>query len=237
MVQELALLLLACCQLAGATTYTVNPAQSTSTIQRIITRALARGTVSFTAGTYNITAPIALKCGLTYTGPVANPATAILNRSSSGVGSSSGIFTLNSGAGGTSNPCTQATVIQYFNFSGAQTGIRVTTSYTNLTIQYNQFTDLPGGPFATGIVFYAGSGSTPVNSVLSNTTITHNQIGDINSCVSPTNIMRYTTSPDVERGACNGIVFFTSINGLTVTYNNFYRVAEGVHVNRLLLDE
>jgi hypothetical protein len=43
--------------------------------------------------------------------------------------------------------------------------------------------------------------------------------------------MTDTDSPEDYEGACNGIVFYTSINGLTITHNNFYHVAEGVHVN------
>ena len=43
--------------------------------------------------------------------------------------------------------------------------------------------------------------------------------------------MADTDSPEDYEGACNGIVMFTSINGLAVTYNNFYHLAEGVHIN------
>ena len=232
MIKGLALLLLACCQLAGASTYTVNPAQSTSTIQRIITRALAGDTVSFTAGTYTMSARLSLKCGVTYTGPVAVPATAILNGASAGVSTSNGLFTLNTGSGYV-NPCTAATTIEYLNFSGATIGIYVNTSFTNLTIQYNQCTNVPGNTTLTAcMVFSAGSGNTtPRNSVLSNTTITHNQMGDANSCISPTNVMADVDSPEDYNGACNGMVFFSSINGLTISYNNIYHVAEGVHIN------
>ncbi len=69
MTKGLALLLLAFCPLAGATTYTVTPAQSTSTIQAVIYRASPGDTVAFTAGTYKIARRLFLKCGVTYTGP------------------------------------------------------------------------------------------------------------------------------------------------------------------------
>jgi hypothetical protein len=67
--------------------------------------------------------------------------------------------------------------------------------------------------------------------MLTNTTISHNTFGDSASCTSPMNAMTRFASPEDYQGACNGIVFFTSIDGLTITYNNFYHVAEGVHIN------
>ncbi len=43
--------------------------------------------------------------------------------------------------------------------------------------------------------------------------------------------MADTDSPEDYEGACNGIVMFTSVSGLTVTNNVFLHVAEGVHIN------
>ena len=75
----MALLLLAICPVAGATTYNIQAGQNTSTIQRVISGASRGDTVSFAAGTYNITSSLKLKCGVTYTGPLATLPTAILN--------------------------------------------------------------------------------------------------------------------------------------------------------------
>ncbi|MDT7813135.1 MAG: hypothetical protein QOJ42_3051 [Acidobacteriaceae bacterium] len=97
----LALFLLAICPVAGATTYTVKAGQSSSTIQRVIRGVSAGDTVSFDAGTYTITRGLDLKCGVTYTGPVATPATAIL---ASTTGQANAIFNLYSGTGYV-NPC------------------------------------------------------------------------------------------------------------------------------------
>jgi hypothetical protein len=229
MTKGLALLLLAFCPLAGATTYTVNPAQRTSTIQTIISRSLAGDTISFTAGTYKITARLVLKCGVTYTGPVATPATAIL---ASSMGEQSSIFYLYSNPDLT-NPCTQPTTIEYLAFMNSG-GIHVQTSFTTLNILHNQFGNLPccNSSVADQAIFF-DSGTTTSNtaSMLTNTTISHNTFGDSTSCTSPINAMTDLESPEKYEGACNGIVFFTSINGLTITYNNFYHVAEGVHIN------
>ena len=229
MTKGLALLLLACCQLAGATTYTVTPAQSTSKIQAVIARASAGDTISFTAGTYKIGDTLTLKCGVTYTGAVATPATAIL---SSTMGEHGTIFSLSSKSDLTS-PCTQTTTIEYLDFLNSG-GIYVRTSFTNLNILHNQFGNLPccNNNFVDQAIFFGG-GETTSNTaaMLTNTTISHNTFGDSTSCTAPMNAMTRTISPEDYQGACNGIVFFTSINGLTITYNNFYHLAEGVHIN------
>jgi hypothetical protein len=228
MTKGLALFLLACCLPADATTYTVNPAQSISTIQRIITRAFAGDTISFAAGTYTITGGLSLKCGVTYTGPVATPATAILSSTFSQLGS---IFSLNPGSG-YANPCTQPTTIEYLNFQNSG-GIYVKTSFTNLKIQYNQFTNLPccnGGPSNAGIYFDGGQSTSNTAQRLTDTLIQWNTFGDINSCTSPTNSMTNTNSPENNQGNCNGIIADTTIDGLTVEHNNFFHIGEGVHL-------
>lgn len=214
---------------ANAATHVITTAQSTATIQSTITGSAVGDIISFSAGTYALTAPLTLKCGLSYTGPVATPATVIIT--SAGTGASTGAFNLYSNSD-LSNPCTQATSIQYFNFKSNTTGIFVQTSFTNLTVANNQFTNIPGSTNQTaGMVVQSGTTTSNTASTLSNTTFTRNQFGDSNSCISPTNVMTDTHSPEDYEGACNGIVFFTSINGLTLTYNNFLHVAEGVHIN------
>ena len=81
----------------GGPTINVDSSMSTSALQSTISSAPSCALVVFAAGTYNITAPITLKCGVTYAGPVANPATAILNATFSR--ESATIFRLYSGSG------------------------------------------------------------------------------------------------------------------------------------------
>ena len=138
MTKRLALLLLAICPVASATTYNINAGQTSSMIQRVIAGAARGDTISFAAGTYNIASSLKLKCGITYTGPVATPATAILNATFTR--ESAMIFNLYSGTA-YANPCTQPTTIQYFNFENTG-GIYVQTSFTNITITHNQFTNM-----------------------------------------------------------------------------------------------
>lgn len=214
---------------ANAATHVVTNAQSTATIQSTITSAPVGDIISFSGGTFALTAPLTLKCGLTYTGPAVMPNTAILTAAGTNQGVGAVNLLSNSDL---SVPCTQPTVIEYLNFKSNVTGIFVQASFTNLTIIHNQFTNIPGSQSQTAaMVFESGNTTSNTASTLLNSVITQNQIGDANSCTSPTNVMADTHSPEDYEGACNGIVFFTSINGLTITYNNFLHVAEGVHIN------
>jgi hypothetical protein len=66
--------------------------------------------------------------------------------------------------------------------------------------------------------------SSPKCDVLTNTTITYNQIGDQTPCTSPANVMVVTGGPGYN---CAGIQFYASLSGVTVEYNNFVHLEEG----------
>ena len=106
----IAILLVTSCALAQASTYRVSPEQSYSAIQRVISSASPGDTISFSAGKYNASSGFELKCGVTYTGPVAAPPTAVL--SASFARGSKDIFNLASG-------CKSPTTIQYLWFQNA----------------------------------------------------------------------------------------------------------------------
>src|ERR1700728_3893121 len=112
------------CALAHAAIYRVRPEQSYSAIQRVISSASPGDTISFSPGTYNAPSGFELKCGVTYTGPVATPPTAVLLASFSR--GSKDIFNLAPG-------CKSPTTIQYLWFQNAG-GIFVITTNANLTI-------------------------------------------------------------------------------------------------------
>ena len=202
---------------------------SASTLQSTISSAPSCALVVFAAGTYNISAPITLKCGVTYTGPVANPATAILNATFSR--ESATIFRLYSGSG-RANPCTQPTSVDYFNFENAG-GIYVQTSFTNLTISHNQFTNLPccnNSGTDSGIWFDGSGASNNTMAMLSNTTVTWNVIGaDSNSCETPTTgaMENWNGSMDVA-GNCTAMRVVSSVNGLIFENNRTVHIGEGV---------
>ncbi|HET6218627.1 MAG TPA: hypothetical protein VFE27_16510 [Acidobacteriaceae bacterium] len=231
MTKRLALLLLVICPVAGATTYNVNAGQTSSMIQRVIGGAARGDTVSFAAGTYNITSRLKLKCGVTYTGPIATPATAILNATFPR--ESAMIFNLYSGSGW-ANPCTQPTTIEYFNFENTG-GIYVQTSFTNITITHNQFTNMAccnNPAFDSGIYFDGTQAAGNTTQVLSNATVTWNIFGaDQNSCESPTTgaMENWDGSMDVA-GNCTAVRIMSSVNGLVYEYNKTVHIGEGVGI-------
>lgn len=255
MIKQLLIALMILAPMASASTINVNAGMSTATIQGLINSGVTGSdTISFAAGHYNLTAPLSIKCGLTYTGPViggrfpnANQ-TAIIDGSAliaSSVPNVNGDFTLQSGAG-LASPCTQQTTIQYFNFFHSLTAINVQTSYSNLVIQFNACTSMPGGragdtdPVAVtqSVCISWNSGTTTSNtaSAVHTSTVDHNQLGDLASCISPINTMASAAtacngSCETDEGACNGMIFNTSIFGLNVTNNHFYHLGEGTHIN------
>lgn len=238
MIKRLLLFLLALTP-AGAATIPIHTSMTTAQIQTAISgAATGTDTVAFDAGTFNLTAGLILKCGVTYTGPVATPATAILHGSFAR--ESAIIFSLLN-PGFTSNPCTQATTIEYLDFDFAA-GIRVQTSFTNITITHNQFTNTPccNSQLNDTMLFFDGSqASTNSQQILGAATVTWNSFGDgVNSCETP----GYTGPPAVARpmeaqipvppqtgttidsttGACSGIRENGSVNGpVVIEFNSF----------------
>jgi hypothetical protein len=234
---------------AHASNCPISSGASTSTIQSAI-NSCASGTgntLTFAAGTYNITGTITVPCTtqLTITGPTTTPATAILSPSFT----NQPIFNL--------TDCTGIT-IEYITFTNTQSikfnldpgtwcgnGCLIThNQFTGLTAQLPSGSGGNAGPACdsgsgsqgncdsagdTALTFANTSGAgCPGCSFLTNTTISYNQFGDASSCLSPANVMAGTTYD--YGGNCAGIQFYTSINGVTVEYNNFIHVEEGFHV-------
>jgi Bacterial Ig-like domain (group 2)/Beta xylosidase C-terminal Concanavalin A-like domain len=197
---------------AQATTYTVNSSQSETTIQGVINGASLSDTVRFSAGTYNITSAYGLKCGITYTGPVANPATATITTTTVGIT----IFSLSGGCS------SGTTTIQYLQLDGAGPLYVDTSNYSNVAFNHNQVTGLPFEPGAGGAVSSVYFDGDNTNSV-SNITIEDNIFGDSNSC---------TAGLSTDDGTCAGVMFghIAFLTNLTVRYNIFYHLSEGIHL-------
>lgn len=198
----------------SSVTHPVNASQSESTIQGIVSAASAGDTISFAAGTYNWGSTLTVKCGLTYTGPVATPATAILNNTGGAI---------NIMHFGT---CTTQTTWQYLQFVGG--GIYGDISnHSNISYLHNQALSIPGDSVCgTGnetcenALFFDGNSGT--NNILSNLTIEYNTFGDANSCAS--------NMSGNHNGVCSGV--FTQVGTLTnITsrYNLFTHLEEGLH--------
>jgi hypothetical protein len=223
------------------TTVSIPSASSSFTIQRTINAAATGSTIVFSAGTYSINTPIEVPCSnnLVLTGPSATPATAILSATFVG----QPILSMSNCSGVT---------IEYLGFANTEgIGVRLDPgTWGGITISHNQFTHLAatgvsGGGANNGpdcanhgncdsientALLFASTRRTacPDCSTLTDTVITYNQFGDASSCLQPDDVM--TGSSYDYGGNCAGMEFFTSMNGVTVKWNNFVHLEEGFHV-------
>ena len=206
---------------AFGATYTV-PALNGASIQSTINTAFYAGsnnTVLLPAGIYNVGSAITVPCtnGLTITGPVATPATAVLNATFSG----NYIFNMSGCAGVT---------IEYLLFqANGGTGVGgmfvSNSNNSNISIVHNQVTGLPSDSAGNGssAVYLSGN----INSVDSNITIEYNTFGDATSCSA-------VFSGFDNNGTCAGLqTYVGDLENLTIQYNTFYHVSEGAHFNQI----
>jgi hypothetical protein len=223
---------------AFAATYTV-PAFTSASIQSTVNTAAGAGsgnTVFLPAGQYSISSTVNLPCNvnLTVTGPVANPATAVLSATASGYS----IF----GSGS----CTGITVtyLQFRNNSGIY--FSGNSNNSGIVITNNQFLNLPSQACTTGVttckqnytpgnsaVFLDGYLSSSVSNntlaqVTNNVTITNNTFGDATSCTAVFN------QADDNGGTCAGITMHTgTASNIFIRNNLFYHLEEPIHFSQL----
>ena len=193
----------------GGPTINLNAAMSQGTLKSRISSAPSCALIVFAAGTYNIFAPISIPCGVTITGPVASPATAILAAAYTG----NVIFAV--------SRCSTPVTIGYLHFENTG-GIYVTAPMSGITVTHNQFTNLPANHHQwtdMGIYFDGTSGGT-----ISNATITNNTFGDPSSCTAVMSL------DNDEGGLCNGIFFQGDLDGIVIENNIFTHLEEGFHV-------
>jgi chitobiase/beta-hexosaminidase-like protein/pectate lyase-like protein len=193
----------------GGPTINLNAAMSQSTLKGRISSAPNCALIVFAAGTYNILAPITIPCGVTITGPVASPATAILAAAYTG----NVIFAV--------SQCSRPVTIGYLHFENTG-GIYVIAPMSGITITHNQFTNLPANFHQwtdMGIYFDGTRGGT-----ISNAAITNNTFGDPSSCSAVMSVDRD------EGGVCNGIFFQGDLDGIAIENNIFTHLEEGFHV-------
>ncbi len=207
----------------GGPAINLNSGMSTSTIQSTISSAPSCALINFAGGTYNLTKPLTLKCGMTYTGLE-------VNRLSNGMVIPAVNLNSTFGLSGTifnfygPQSCTQTTTIQYLNFHGSD-GIYIQAPNENFLIQHNTFTGLlatNSGQNTAG-VFLDGPNQASVDKDI---TIQWNSFGDTSSCISPNNQFN-----QVNNGTCHALVVFASVNGIVFHNNNLFHLTEGVHWN------
>jgi hypothetical protein len=193
----------------GGPTINLNSGMSQSTLKNSISRAPDCALIVFAAGTYNILAPITIPCGVTITGPVASPATAIL----AAAYTDNVIFAV--------SKCSTPVTIGYLHFENTG-AIYVAAPMSGITITHNQFTNLPANHRQwsnMGIYFDGTRGGT-----ISNATITNNTFGDPSSCTAVMSV------ENDEGGLCNGIFFQGDLDGIAIENNIFTHLEEGFHV-------
>ena len=134
---------------------------SQSTLKSRISSAPNCALIVFAAGTYYISAPIDIPCGVTITGPVASPAIAILAATYTG----NVIFAV--------GRCSAPVTIGYLHFENTG-GIYVTAPTSGITITHSQFTNLPANHQQwsdMGIYFDGTKGGTISNATITNNTL------------------------------------------------------------------
>jgi Chitobiase/beta-hexosaminidase C-terminal domain/Right handed beta helix region len=224
------LLLLALqCAVARASTYNVNPSQTEATIQGIIDTVSPGDTISFSSGTYMLSAPLAIRCDVTYSGPnngilangLPNAATAELTAPEA-----TGQFDLFVGSG-----CSSLTVAWlHFNNAGAISIDSPGSGYTGsagIYILFNQFTGLPAtlNPALNAAMFFNADVSGISGGYITNLTIYGNTFGDPTSCAQPTNVM---INPEDDGGGCAGVYFSTNMKNVLIENNRFIHLEEGI---------
>ena len=194
----------------GGPTINVNSSMSQSALQSAISNAPNCSLILFAAGTYNITSALSLKCSLTYTGPVASPATAEITTSTPN------IQLMNMYGGCT----TGTTAIEYLQFNGAGPLYLDPSNYSNIVFSHNQVGGLPAEESCGGAC-EALSLDGNNNNTYTNITIEYNTFGDSNSC---------TAGLNVDDGGCAGILVSPSfVTNLVIRYNTIQHVLEGIH--------
>ena len=206
----------------GGPTINLNSSMSTSTLQSNLSSAPNCALILFAPGTYNITAGLTIPCGVTVTAATpATPSNVIL--SASFPEESSDVFKINGG-------CTNATSVSYL--SSLHAGLLfVYTPSSNLTVTHNQANDLKccNSQAYAPALYFAAVNNNP-SYMLTNATVTWNQLGDSTSCTTPMDAMTDFDSPEDYQGGCAGIIIGTSVNGMTIENNKVFHVGEGMHV-------
>lgn len=200
---------------AHATTYTVPFLTSASVLDTLNTActAGANNIVYLPAGTYAWSSAVSVPCSnISIVGPAFYPATAILAASYTGAD----FFNIY----GLSN-----VTITYLHFENTG-GIYLSGNYSGITVNHNQFTNLPsavgGGGASSGAVYLDGT----LTSTATNIVVQYNTFGDASSCTAV-----FAPASADNGGSCAGITTHVGIlANFDVEYNEFNHVEEGVHV-------
>lgn len=220
--------------IASAGTITIPSGSTQAQIQTFLSSATSTNNfVQFQAGTYavgsgSLTVPC-LSGGITITGP-----TAPVTYTPQGTRAYAPTVTLTSASRANAiwyvSGCTNPITIENIKTSGAEF-IQDISPSNGLSLINNAVTNIPchsanGCTFGSDQAFFFYSSSS--TSLLQNLVIQGNQIGDIQSCMTPASTMSSTSDMG---GTCAGIFIQTSSNNVNISNNSFYHLEEGIHNN------
>ena len=196
----------------------LNPSMDVQALQSALMQAPPGASVVFAAGKYNLTSALTIPCkNLQFTGPVAATPTATL----SALYQNGDIFVFNGG-------CNSLGSFRHLHFEKAGAiFFGGGGDNSNLLFEHNLVTELPSGlnnNLAETALYFDGSLTTKLKNVV----IRYNTFGDEKSCVAI-----FATVKD-EGGYCGGVITHEGeVNGITIEYNNFFHVEQGVHFLQL----
>ena len=195
----------------------VNPGMSTQALQGALDRAPRGATVTFAAGNYPLTTALMIPCrDLHITGPVAATPTATLTA----LYQNGDIFIFQGG-------CPAMGSVRYLHFAKTGAVYFGGGDDSNFTFEHNLVTELPSGinnVAAESGLYFDGSLTTKLKNIV----IKYNTFGDDKSCIAV-----YATPHD-QGGYCAGVITHQGEdNNLTIDYNTFNHVEQGVHFLQL----
>ena len=218
----------------GGPTINVNSGTSQSALQSTINSAPNCAVIVFAAGTYGpITSTITIPCSVSLSGPTVPYSqtpnqTATINGSSSFIG----------WAFQTTVGCSQSQTIQYLAWDGKQPGggggggfLEINPGTTNLTVQNNWLhgvnaasTDQGAGQNIQANLINFGGG--PKGAVTSNVNILSNVFGStsLSDCAGAIT----ETATENGGGYCNGVGMGANLNNVTIKYNIFHWLEQGM---------
>ena len=206
-------------QTAGVGKRVINlkPGMSLQALESALERAPRGANIQFGPGIYDLADTLVIPCkDLHLNGPQATPPTAVL----SAAFRNDSLLRFNGG-------CGELGSIKYLHFQNAGAVYFGIGNNSNFVFEHNLVTRLPSGLSNAGAesgLFFDGSLATTLTNVM----IQYNTFGDSESCVA------VFETPKDEGGYCSGIITSQGEDRkLTIQYNNFVHVENGIHLNQL----
>lgn len=197
----------------------VVPAGSTqASVQSILNTAPTGSLIQVSSGVYHFPGSILVPCkGLQITGPISDPPTAVIAADFK----NSTIFAFNGG-------CANLGSMQYLQLANTGAVYIGVGNNSNFTFAHNLVSNLPSlqsNYLSESGLWFQGS----MDTTLSNVLIEHNTFGDPSSCTAV-----FATPQDLG-GYCAGVLLSAGVaQNVTIRFNNFIHVEEGIHFNQLL---